>query len=138
MVPNPRKFQLMFLGSLINNNNITFIEENRHIKSTNEVKLLGITIDDKLTFTKQINNLCSTASNLLRALTRIRKFLSKKETKPLSEAYIMSNFKYCPLIWMFCGKTENKSINTIHKRTLRLIYDIEDATFEDLFERDNS
>ena len=37
---------------------------------------------------------------------------------------------------MFCGKTENKSINKIHKRTIRLIYDAEDATFEDLFERD--
>ena len=43
----------------------------------------------------------------------------------------MSTFKYCPLIWVFCAKTENKSINKIHKRTLRLIYDTEDATFED-------
>ena len=32
---------------------------------------------------------------------------------------------------MFCGKTENKSINKIHKRTLRLIYDTEDAAFKD-------
>ena len=29
---------------------------------------------------------------------------------------------------MFCGKTKNKSITKIHKRTLRLIYDTEDAT----------
>ena len=28
---------------------------------------------------------------------------------------------------MFCGKTENKSINKIPKRTLRLIHDTEDA-----------
>ena len=39
---------------------------------------------------------------------------------------------------MFCGKIENKSINKIHKRTFRLIYDTEDATFEDLLERDKS
>ena len=52
--------------------------KNEHIKSTNEVKLLEITIDHKLTFTKHINNLCTTASNRLRALTRIRKFLSKE------------------------------------------------------------
>ena len=42
----------------------------------------------------------------------------------------MSTFKYCPLMWDFCGKIENKAINKINKRTLRLIYDIEDATFE--------
>ena len=39
---------------------------------------------------------------------------------------------------MFCGKIENKSINKIHKRTLRLIYDTEDVAFEDLSERDKS
>ena len=78
MKASPVKFLIMFLGSSINNNNVTFLMKNEHIKSTNEVKLLEITIDDKLTFTKHINNLCTTASNRLRALTRIRKFLSKE------------------------------------------------------------
>ena len=41
-------------------------------------------------------------------------------------------------MWVFCGKTENKSINKVHKRTLRLIYDTKDATFEDLLGRDKS
>ena len=40
------------------------------MKSTNEVKLLGITIDRRLTFTKHINNLCNAASKPFRALTR--------------------------------------------------------------------
>ena len=58
-----------------------------------------------------------------RALTRIGKFLSTEQTKYLSEAYIMPTFKYCPLIWMFCNKTSSNQIK--HKRTLRLIYEIE-------------
>ena len=52
--------------------------------------------------------------------------------KYLSEAYIMSPFKYCPLIWMFYNKTSNNQINKIQKRTLRLVYEMEDANFEDL------
>ena len=36
--------------------------------------------------------------------------------KHLSEAYIMSTFMHCPLIWMFCSKTANNLINKIHKR----------------------
>ena len=72
----------------------------------------------------------------MRALTRIKKTLSQQQTKRLSQAYIMPTFKYCPLTWMFCGKTENKSISKIHKLTLRLIYDTDDETFEDLLERD--
>ena len=69
-------------------------------------------------------------------MTRIRK--EQEQTKHLSEAYIISTFKYCHLIWVFCGKTENKSFNKIHKRTLRLIYDTDDATFDDLLGRDKS
>ena len=49
-----------------------------------------------------------------------------------SEAYITLTFKYFPLIWVFCGKTENKSINKSDKHTPQLIYDMEDVTYEDL------
>ena len=138
MAANPGKFQIMFLGLNIDNNKITFMVEDKRVQSKNEVKLLGITIDDKLLFTKHIANLCSTASNRLRALARIRKFLSVEQAKRLSDAYIMSTFKYCPLIWMFCNKTANNQINKIHKRCLRLVYQLEDTNFEDLLLKDNS
>ena len=101
-------------------------------------KLLGITIDEKLTFTKHIANICSLVNNRLRALTRIRRYLLTEQTKYLSEAYIMSAFKYCPFIWMFCNKTSNHQINKIHKRTLRLVYYMQDANFEDILLKDNS
>ena len=45
---------------IINKNNVIFMVENKHIKSSNEVKLLGITIYHRLAFIKYINNLCNT------------------------------------------------------------------------------
>ena len=54
MVANPGKFQIMFLGPKIDNSKITFTIENKQIKCKREGKLLGITIDEKLTFTKQL------------------------------------------------------------------------------------
>ena len=138
MVVNPGKFQKMFLGTEIDNSKITFAIENKQIKCKREVKLLGITTDEKLTFTKHIANICSLVNNRLRALTRIRRFLSTEQTKYLSEAYIMSAFKYCLLTWIFCNKTSNNQINKIHERTLRLVYEMEDANSEDLLLKDNS
>ena len=82
----------MFVGSNIDNSKIMFMIENKRVKSRSEVKLLGITTDDKLSFTTYIENLCSTASNRLRALTRILKFLSFEQAKRLFEAYIISTF----------------------------------------------
>ena len=118
MVANPGKFQIVFLESNINSSKITFMIENKRVKPRTEVKLLGITIDDKLSFTKHIENLCSIACNRLRALARICKFLSFEQAKFLSEAYIISTFTYCPLIWIFCSKTANNLINKIHKSNL--------------------
>ena len=39
-----------------------FALENKHLKNNNEVKLLEITIDHKLTVTKHISNSCNKAS----------------------------------------------------------------------------
>ena len=44
----------------------------------------------------------------------------------------MSTFTYCPLMWMYCSKPANNLINKIHKRSLCVIYEMEDANFEDL------
>ena len=83
-------------------------------------------------------NICILGNNRLRALTRIRRYLSTEQTKYLFEAYIMSAFKYCPLIWMFCNKISKNQINKLHKRTLRLVYEMQDANFEGLLLKDNS
>ena len=138
MAANTGIFQIMFLGSKIDNGKITFAIESKQIKCKREVKLMGITIDEKHTFTRHIANICSLANNRLRALTRIKRFLSTVQAKYLCEAYIMSALKYCPLIWTFCNKTSNNQINEIHKRTLRLVYEMEDANFEDLLLKENS
>ena len=72
------------------NGKITFMIENKRVKPTSKVKLLSITIDDKLLFTTHIEDLRSTASNRLQALARIHTFIPFGEAKRLSKTYIMS------------------------------------------------
>ena len=52
--------------------------------------------------------------------------------------YIMSAFRYCPLIWMFFNKISNNQINKTYKRTLRLVYEMQDVNFENLLLKDIS
>ena len=99
---------------------------------------LDITIDNRLLFSAHVESLCSTASKHLWALARIHKFISFEREKHLSEAYIMSTFTYCPLIWMFCSKIANNLINKIYKHNLQVIYEMEDAHFKDLILKDSS
>ena len=39
------------------------------------------------------------------------------------KAFIISQFFYCPLVWMFHCKNTKNSVNKIHERASRLVYD---------------
>ena len=52
--------------------------------------------------------------------------------------FIESEFGYCPLVRMFCGRQTNARINHIHERALRAVYNGEISPFEELLRRDKS
>ena len=108
------------------------------IWENDRVKLLGVTIDNKLRFDTHLSEVCRKAENKLSALTRIFRFLSFDKRRLLVKAFFESQFKYCSLAWMFCSRTTNNKINSLHKRALRLIYEDYNATFEELLEIDGS
>ena len=47
-------------------------------------------------------------------------------------SFIRSHFSYCPLIWMCHSRSLNTQINRIHERALRIVYNDNDSTFEEL------
>ena len=53
----------------------------------------------------------------------------------LYNSFMLSNFNYCPLIWMFSGKSSNNEINRIHKRALKVLLDDYGSTFEELLQK---
>ena len=101
------------------------------------VKLLGVTIDNELKFDEYISNVCKKAQRKLNVLTRIKKYLDFKKLL-LLKTFFDSQFKYCPLTWMFYNRTTNNKINKLHERALRLVYDDYLSAFEELLEKDNS
>ena len=103
-----------------------------------KVKLLGVIIDNKLNFEEHVNSLCNKPNKKLTALIRLVKFLSFEKKRNLLKAFIESQFKYCPLIWMFHSRNLNNKINHLHERDLRLIYNDYETTFEDLLAKDNN
>ena len=82
--------------------------EDTYIFSKDKVVLLGIIIDNELTFEAHIDNLCKKASYKLWALQRIRKFLTVMQAKALASSFVNSQFNYCAIVWMFCSRSRNK------------------------------
>ena len=58
----------------------------------------------------------------LRALQRIRDYLSTEKVRLLASTFINSQFYYATLIWMFAGKSLISKVQKIHFRTLHVIY----------------
>ena len=52
------------------------------------------------------------------------------------KAFRMSQFSYCPMVWMCHRRTLNNKINKLHERALRLVYDDRQSTFEELLSID--
>ena len=80
MIVNPDKFQAI---AVKRNNKIKdsySLNLNQEVmNSENSVKLLGVEIDNKLSFEKHISTLVKKASNQLNAISRIQKFMGFKD-----------------------------------------------------------
>ena len=56
----------------------------------------------------------------------------------LMKAFVISQFNYCPLIWMFHNRALNNRINKIHEWALRLVYQNKNLSFSELLELGNA
>ena len=103
---------------------------------SNDVELFGVSIDNNLRFDKHVSNICLKTNGKLSALTRVVKFVPFKKRRILFKAFIESQFKYCPLVWMFHGRQINDKINKLHERALTIVYNDTVTSFENLLIKD--
>ena len=109
----------------------TEIDGNK-IETANSVDLLGIHIDNKLTFDDHIFTLCNKASMQLNAIGRLKHYLGKKELEVIFNSFIYSNFSYCSLVWHFSSYKALQKIENIRKHCLKIIQNDYDSDYETL------
>ena len=95
-------------------------------------------MEQNLTFENHINNICKRASQKLNALARVAPYMNMQRRIIIMKSFVTSQFGYCPLIWMFHSRRLNSKINSIHERALRITYQDQISTFQELLNKDNS
>ena len=108
------------------------------LENSDSQKRLGVTIDRKLNFNEHVTNLCDKSSKEVQALARIFPYIPQTQKRLLMNAYFMSQFGYCPTVWMNHSRTLNNRINGLHKRTLSLVYNDFSSSFSELLKKDKS
>ena len=116
-------------------NEYTLNTNGNQVTSEKSVKLLGINIDDKLSFDEHVSSLCKKASNQLNAISRLHKYLGFKEKEVLINSFVYANFNYCPLIWHFCSAKSVRKIEKIQTRALRISYNDFDSDYKTFLDK---
>ena len=103
LIANPGKFHLMLLSA---DKTDQMVNEqlsigDKTLNSEPSITLLGMDIDNLLTFNKHIANLCKNAASQLNVLKQLSRSMGHTERKLIMQVFILLNFRYCALIWHF-------------------------------------
>ena len=116
MRTNMSKFQTIVMSSGTNDTSFTINVFDNELIPSKCVKMLGLHIDDKLHFEKQISSIFSRASNHIHALNRVLKFLNEEVKIKLYNTFVLSNCLYCCTFWHFCSNRCTYKMKKKHKR----------------------
>ena len=133
---NSDKFQAMIMdrsGKI----NIALSIDGNALESADNINVLGVTLDPQLKFDLHVNMLCKKVSRQIGALSRIAKYLSDENRIATYRAFISSNFNYCPLSWVFCGRRNLDKLEKLHKRSLQFVFKDHVSSYDDLLKKGN-
>ena len=120
------------------NDRVSMTLDGIKIDKSDTEKLLGVKFDKKLTFDDHISDICKKAGRKISALARVTPYMGIAKKRILMNAFFISQFSYCPPVWMCHSRTNNSKINRLHERCLRLVYNDKQSSFNELLEKDGS
>ena len=136
MIANPTKFKGIILKKgMPNTSDISLKIKDKTIKTKNKVVSLGIKIDNKLSYSSHVSELCKSAAGRLNALKRLKSFLCPEARKFYVNAYVLSLFNYGSLNWHFSGLVETHKMEKIQERAIRFIYDDQSTDYYELLKK---
>lgn len=105
------------------------------IKSSPDLKLLGVTLDDEISFSTHISDICKMASRKVGALVRLGKMIPGEAKLQLYKSAILPNLTYCHIVWHFCKASDARKLERVQEQALRAVYNDRNAMYEELLEK---
>ena len=110
---NWSKTYVMFIGTNKDAPSSVFINENVSISVVTQFKLLGVTIDDKLSFVSHVSQICSKINSKLHCLKRL--YYMPNDVKLLFfKSIVMPHFDYCSSISIYYSKTALQKLSNCY------------------------
>ena len=120
---NVKKTKCMVVGSnyaLRTDKTLSLSLQDATIEQVKEVKLLGVIIDETLSWSTQIKNTVGRMCNGIYAIRRSAHLLNDTTIKLVIQSLVLSNLDYCPVIWSSASKQNMCKLQLAQNRAARL------------------
>ena len=87
----------------------------------NHTKSLGVTIDDQLSWSNYIIEVCKRVSSAIGALKRIKPFVSQSTAIQIYNALIQPHLDYCSSVWDGLSNQLSDKLQKLQNRAARVI-----------------
>jgi hypothetical protein len=122
---NPDECQVVFnsneTGTLNDPLLISPIERIHNEGNTKSFKLLGVLLDEYLSFDAHIDNICSKISKSLFCINRVKNFSDEKTRKTLYFAMVHSHIVYCLSIYSCANMSSLNKLKLKQKEAIRIM-----------------
>lgn len=91
------------------------------IQEVKSQKLLGVTIDQTLSWNEQIDSVCQNITRRITLLKLLSKYVNRKSLNQYYNSYILPIFDYGCMIWGRCSNANIYRLLKLQKRAARIV-----------------
>ena len=118
LLNNATKTEIMLLGTTRRLNKagklkvkvVNEVNETEYIHGKEYLKILGVLVDQTLSWDKHISQIKQKATNTIRNVHRANKLLPMKQKRILYNSLVTPHFSYCDIIWNKCGRANTNKL----------------------------
>ena len=134
MILNSSKTKVMFVTTnqkrkRLNRQNLDLNFQNEPLNMISSDKILGVFVDNNLTWTDHIKYLTKKIASSIWLLSKIKKFLSQDHRVQFYKSYIQPHIDFCNIVWGSSSECNKLKIFRLQKRACKVIldYNVEDS-----------
>ena len=123
---NPSKTNYMILTTrqkrqILSSPPVQLLVGNKQLHEVSEHKLLGVIIDNNLTWGPHIRYLCKSLAKRVYQSAKIKNFLTFHARKTFFQAHIQSRIDYASTLWDSASESLLKPLKSLHRRAVKII-----------------
>ena len=134
MVLNSSKTKVMLVTTnqkrqRLNKENLDLNFQNEPLNTISNDKILGVFVDNNLTWTDHIKHLTKKIASSIWLLSKIKKFLSHEHRVQFYKSYIQPHIDFCNIVWGSSSEYNKLKIFKLQKRACKVIldYNVDDS-----------